>query len=48
MKSSLSKVEIGNFDKYIEELLNCNPIPEADIKILCAKAKEVLVEEKNV
>jgi serine/threonine-protein phosphatase 2A catalytic subunit len=35
-------------DRQIEQLLQCKPLPEADIKALCEKAKEILAEESNV
>jgi hypothetical protein len=35
-------------DANIELLLKCKPLPEADIKALCEKAKEILAEESNV
>lgn len=35
-------------DKQIEKLLKCEPLPEADIKALCERAKEILAEESNV
>ncbi len=37
MSTYLSKGEIDNLDKYIESLLNCVPISEADIKFICDK-----------
>ena len=38
----------GDLETWIEKLYNCNQISENEIKILCEKAKEVLVEEDNV
>jgi serine/threonine-protein phosphatase 2A catalytic subunit len=35
-------------DDWIEALLNCKTLAEADIKTLCEKAKEILAEESNV
>jgi hypothetical protein len=37
MPPKLSGQEIGNFDKYIETLMQCKPLSEADVKILCDK-----------
>ncbi len=37
-----------HLDKHIEQLLRCEPLPEADVKALCEKAKEILAEESNV
>lgn len=28
--------------------MQCKPLPEADVKALCAKAQEIFVEESNV
>ena len=35
-------------DQWIEQLKKCEPLPEKDVKLLCEKALEVLVEESNV
>ncbi|PFH34737.1 protein phosphatase 4, catalytic subunit [Besnoitia besnoiti] len=35
-------------DRQIEQLRRCECIPEREVKVLCAKAKEILVEESNV
>ena len=40
--------EIAHLDKQIEVLLGCKPLPESQIKILCDKAKEILINESNV
>ena len=48
MPPKLSNNEIGNFDKYIEQLYECKPLAENDVKILCEKVKEVLADEGNV
>jgi serine/threonine-protein phosphatase 4 catalytic subunit len=37
-----------DLDRWIEMLRQCDPISEADVKSLCAKAREILVEEGNV
>lgn len=37
-----------DLDANIAKLLKCEPLPEADIKALCEKAKEILAEEPNV
>ena len=41
-------LEIKGQDELIDTLLKCKPLPESDIRSLCAKAKEVLVKESNV
>lgn len=38
----------GSLDAQIEQLLKCQPLPEQDVKDLCDKAREILVEESNV
>ncbi|XP_049849052.1 serine/threonine-protein phosphatase 4 catalytic subunit-like isoform X2 [Schistocerca gregaria] len=38
----------SNFDKQIEMLRKCTLISEAEVKNLCAKAREILIEESNV
>jgi serine/threonine-protein phosphatase 2A catalytic subunit len=40
--------DIGYLDKSIGGLLECKPLPEDQIKALCEKAKEILVNESNV
>ena len=35
-------------DQWIEQLKKCEPLAEKDVKVLCEKALEVLVEESNV
>ena len=44
------KVEnpFGGLDNKIEQLMKCLPLPEDDVKTLCEKAREILVEESNV
>lgn len=37
-----------DLDKAIAQLLQCKHLPEADVKALCEKAKEILAEEPNV
>lgn len=35
-------------DAQIDLLLQCKPLPESEVKALCAKAQEIFVEEGNV
>ena len=35
-------------DQWIEQLKKCEPLAEKEVKDLCEKALEVLVEESNV
>ncbi|TFK65858.1 Metallo-dependent phosphatase [Pluteus cervinus] len=37
-----------NPDKWIEQLLNCQFLPEADMKILCERVRCILMEESNI
>merc|ERR1712194_803423 len=41
-------VSLMDLDKAIESLKSCQIIPEEDVKNLCNKAKEILMEEQNV
>ena len=38
----------SGLDRQIEQLRRCEYIKEAEVKALCAKAREILVEESNV
>jgi len=38
----------SDLDRQIEQLRNCEIIKESEVKTLCAKAREILVEESNV
>ena len=38
----------GDVDMMIERLRGCKPLLEADVKRLCMRATEILVEEGNV
>jgi len=40
--------EVTNLDRQIQQLMECKPLPESEVKALCEKAKEVLSEESNV
>ena len=40
--------EIQSQEEQLERLLSCKPLPEQEVRALCAKAKEVLVKESNV
>lgn len=43
MESSYS-----DLDGWIEKLYQCKPLTENEVKLLCEKAKEILIEESNV
>jgi len=38
----------SEMDRWIEQLKRCEPLKEHEVKVLCHKALEVLVEESNV
>jgi len=44
----LKMVGFSDLDRQIEQLLNCEPISEKEVKDLCSKAREILLEESNV
>jgi len=35
-------------DRWIAQLMECKPLPEPEVKALCEKAREILMEESNV
>lgn len=41
-------MSVQDLDNWIEQLKSCEPIKEAEVKELCAKAREILIEESNV
>ncbi|KAL6575541.1 Serine/threonine-protein phosphatase PP2A-2 catalytic subunit [Orobanche hederae] len=38
----------GNLDEQIAQLMQCKPLSESEVRALCEKAKEILMEESNV
>lgn len=55
MSDSLSTTKLpaesnpyGDLDSQIEQLMNCQPLPQSEVKTLCDKAKEILMNESNV
>ena len=40
----------GDLDRFMEQLLSesCKPLSEEEVKSLCEKAREILMEESNV
>merc|ERR1712000_608914 len=38
----------SDLDRQIEQLRRCEHLKESEVKALCAKAREILVEESNV
>lgn len=39
---------MSDLDKAIAQLRACRPIPEVQVRELCYKARELLIEEGNV
>ena len=39
---------VKDLDRSIEQLLQCKPLSESEVKELCAKAQNVFVNENNV
>ena len=39
---------VTDLDSQIDQLLRCETIKEAEVKDLCSKAREILIEESNV
>ena len=40
--------DTSDLDRQIEQLKRCEIIKESEVKALCAKAREILMEESNV
>lgn len=47
-KPSERMSETSELDRQIEQLKKCEIIKESEVKALCAKAREILIEESNV
>lgn len=41
-------VSISNLDEQIERLKKCEYLKESEVKALCDKAREILIDESNV
>jgi hypothetical protein len=41
--SKLSKTDISDFDKWIEQLKNCQPLEESQVKVLCEKVIQIIL-----
>lgn len=39
---------MSDLDRQIEQLLRCEHLKESEVKVLCQKAMEILMEESNV
>ena len=40
--------DTSDLDRQIEQLRQCEIIKESEVKAICAKVREILVEESNV
>jgi serine/threonine-protein phosphatase 4 catalytic subunit len=43
-----SKSQGFDINQWIEQLKRCEYIKESEVKALCTRAKEILIEESNV
>lgn len=45
-----SSLSTGDLDRFMDQLLSesCKPLSEEEVKSLCEKAREILMEESNV
>eukprot|EP01086_Lenisia_limosa_P015868 TRINITY_DN5364_c0_g1_i3.p1 TRINITY_DN5364_c0_g1~~TRINITY_DN5364_c0_g1_i3.p1 ORF type:complete len:308 (+),score=63.81 TRINITY_DN5364_c0_g1_i3:170-1093(+) len=41
-------MDVSNVDRWIEQLRQCGTISELEVKQLCSRAREILIEESNV
>ncbi|CAI4230329.1 unnamed protein product [Auanema sp. JU1783] len=46
--AGIVEMSVDDLDRHIEKLMKCELISEQDVKSLCAKAREILVQEGNV
>ena len=44
----MSTLSISDLDRQIEQLKRCEYLKESEVKALCTKAREILVDESNV
>ena len=41
--SKLSRTEIADLDKWIEQLKDCQPLEESQVKVLCEKVIQIKI-----
>jgi serine/threonine-protein phosphatase 6 catalytic subunit len=41
-------IELTSPDRWISQLLECKHLSEREMKLLCARVREILVEESNI
>lgn len=46
--ASLDIKDYSEIDEQIEQLMQCKPLSEDQVKELCGKAQEIFVQEENV
>ncbi|KAF7804178.1 serine/threonine-protein phosphatase PP2A catalytic subunit isoform X1 [Senna tora] len=46
--NSLPSESSNDLDEQISQLMQCKPLSEQQVKVLCEKAKEILMDESNV
>lgn len=44
----LAMVSVSDLDEQIERLKKCEYLKESEVKALCDKAREILIDESNV
>ncbi len=44
----MADIGIDLLDVWVDKLMGCTPLTENEVKQLCDKAREVLIEESNV
>lgn len=48
LKNLIKMVSISNLDEQIERLKRCEYLKESEVKALCDRAREILIDESNV
>ena len=48
MASTMGESVYKDLDAQLEQLMSCKPLTETEVKALCDKAREFLIEESNV
>jgi serine/threonine-protein phosphatase 2A catalytic subunit len=43
-----SSISVGDIDTYIQKLSDCQPLLEAEVRLICEKARDVFYNESNV
>ncbi len=48
MSATAGALTASDLDRQIEQLKRCEYLKESEVKALCSKAREILVDESNV